>query len=316
MRPLPAALCALIFALPADAGGGQRRASVDSYPLTDCPGGSMIVGSFPLGGDSPYTVAVFHEGYKTLADAREALRRRGLDPAALVNGGYFDPERDEILSYYKSSFFATHAPHNSSQGPRACMAFDPKTKKLAVLQSSDDNYALWSRGVGEVYCAGPQLVENGADVSARQSCAEHFLPRCRSDHSDSGADLRVDAPRTGSCVTEDGTLKLFSANSRARRCGATARWMARTMVKHGCADGMNHDGGGSAKMFVSVGGESATAAGDRENRGRAVPVWLAVLRGSVQGASNGGEATGSFPSGLSSPNSSRATASSDESVIP
>ncbi len=92
--------------------------------------------------------------------------------------------------------------------------------------------------------------------------------------------------------------------------------MAKTMVKHGCADGMNHDGGGSAKLFLSAGGKSVAAVGERENRGRAIPVWLAVLRGSVQGASNGGEATGSFPSGLSSPNSSRATASSDESVIP
>jgi hypothetical protein len=159
------------------------------------------------------------------------------------------------------------------------MVLDPESKRLSVLQSDQANYDRWRAGGGEIYCAGPQLVEAGADVAARQSCAEHFLPECRADHSDPGADLKSSIPRTGSCATGDGTLKIFSANSDDERCGATAELMAKTMIAEGCAAGLNHDGGGSAKLFAAPEkGATVTAVGSGEDRGRPIPVWLAVLR--------------------------------------
>jgi hypothetical protein len=268
----------LSFSLPA-AASGERAVSVASSPLKACPGGLMIVASFPLGGDSPFSAAVFHDGSKTLTAALADLRGRGLDPVGLVNGGYFDPKGGGVVSYYKSTVFANQALHNSARGPRACMVFDPESKRLSVLQSDQANYDRWRSGGGEIYCSGPQLVEGGADVSARQSCAEHFLPECRADRSDPGVNLKVHYPRTGSCVTADGTLKLFSANSDEEKCGATAELMARSMIAEGCADGINHDGGGSAKLFVAPEqGAPVTAAGAGEDRGRAIPVWLVVLR--------------------------------------
>lgn len=279
MTPLLAAL--LLLGSPA-AASGERAASVRRFPLKGCPGGVMIVASFPLGGDSPYSVAVFHDGAKTLPAALADLRGRGLDPAALVNGGYFDPGGGGVVSYYKSTVFAGQAPHNSARGPRACMVLDPVSKKLSVQQSDQADYDRWRAGGGEVYCAGPQLIEGGADVAARQSCAEHFLPECRADRSDPGADLKSSIPRTGSCATADGTLKIFSANSGDARCGATAALMAETMVAEGCASGLNHDGGGSAKLFAAPEkGEPATAAGSGADRERPIPVWLAVLRRKV-----------------------------------
>lgn len=257
---------------------GFRPYSLKIRRLPGCPGGTLLVASFRLGEE--LGLVVLQDGSRTLPEAKAALAGLGLEPAAVVNGGYFDRATGEVLSYYKSSRLGTSAPSNSSQGPRACMVFDPATGAAGVYQSTEANYRLFRRSGAEVYCAGPQLLEDGADVAARQYCRERFSPACRPDRSDPGLQFFEPSPRTGSCAAPGRVFKLFSANSAAARCGLGVPDLARAMAAEGCRDGLNHDGGGSAKLYLSGGdGPAVVAAGAGTERSRRLPVWIAVVRG-------------------------------------
>ncbi len=297
MIPLLAlALLALPGRPAAPSGSGGRLPSGDGgpwpavpspftasiRPLPACRGGRLIVSSFRFNDAAyrrAYTFVVFHDGYKTVRGAAAALLRRGLIPVGLINGGFFLRDESAILSYYRSSALGGELPRNSPRSPRACMVFFPPAYWW-LLQSTPANYRLFgSLPEAEVYCAGPQVVEDGRDVSARQLCAESFDPRCRPDGSDPGIKFHSNTPRSASCMTLDGDLKFFSANSGSAKCGMTGPELARAMAAEGCHSGMNHDGGGSAKLYLwDMRVEPLVAAGYGEDRLRASPVWAAVVR--------------------------------------
>lgn len=250
--------------------------------LPACPGGVLTAAKFKFGDSAyreAYTLVVFNDGYKTVRAAAAALLRRGLIPVGILNGGFFARDESAILSYFRSGAMGNALPHNSRRSPRACMVFLPPAD-WSLRQSTPEDYAIFGTlPDAEIYCAGPQLLEEGRDVSARRLCEEGIIPSCRPDRSEPGINFAGDVPRSASCVTRAGDLMFFSANSAAAKCGMTGPALARAMAAEGCRFGMNHDGGGSAKLFLwDMRGHPVVLAGAGEDRLRASPVWVAVVR--------------------------------------
>jgi exopolysaccharide biosynthesis protein len=263
------------------AESGASDFSLKKHPLTACTGGYGIVAGFPFHAHEfreNYDLVVVGEGFRTLPSAVNYLKRHGFQVVAVINGGFFGGSR--IYSYFKSSALRSEHSSNSALSPRACMVFDRSKGALEVVQSTSSNYQEFrNRDQIEVFCAGPQLVENGANVAKRQACSEKFRASCRADGKDPGLNLFGNEPRSASCVTAMGDLKLFSFNSSVRRCGASAQTLAQVMIKEGCESGLNHDGGGSAKLYLDLGdGRRVTSLGRGGDKGRAVPVWIAVVK--------------------------------------
>lgn len=270
-----------VFSLNAFAAGGDFH--IRTEKLSKCAGGRAYIATFNFN-DPEFTrhhgLMVLAEGFMTFSDALRSLWAKGLVPVALINGGFFETGGTKIYSYYKSSVNGYESPSNSVWSPRACTMFDRQNAAFNLLQSTDENYALFQQGAGlEVFCAGPQLVENGVNVAQRQYCNEHFDPACRPDHDDPGIGINVNTARSASCITADGQFKLFSFTSSISGCGATLPILAEWMIAEGCVNGMNHDGGGSSKIYLdNSANEPVYAAGYGSNQKRRIPVWLAIVK--------------------------------------
>ncbi|MFP4015642.1 MAG: phosphodiester glycosidase family protein [Halanaerobiales bacterium] len=100
--------------------------------------------------------------------------------------------------------------------------------------------------------AGPHLVKGGEEYITSEE--EEFL-----------SDIAYGrAPRSSVGITEDNRLVFFTADGRqpVHSVGITLRQLARFMIDYGIIDGMNLDGGSSARMVVR-GFTMNTPSGDR-----------------------------------------------------
>lgn len=253
---------------------------VKGWSIPGCTGGRAVVTTFPFASEKfrrKYEISVFSEGRKTTHELVQHLEKKGVRLIALINGGYFNTTTpSSIYSYYRSSFTNKAWPRNSTLSPRACMVWNRKTNAFTLLQSSENNFKLFSLLEDvEIWCAGPQVVNEGKDVSETQFCAEKFSPKCRADRQDPGIGFYTEWPRTGSCYTIHGELKLFSFNSSVERCGASIKQLAQIMIQEECFSGMNHDGGGSSALYTHFPNSGEGFWPDRLNR--RVPVWIGVF---------------------------------------
>lgn len=268
----------LAFAQSARAGDF----SVTQSSIPGCRNGQAIVATFD------FNQAEFREKFqlqvitgksRTRSAVQKDLERSGRPVAALINAGFFFGTAP--VSFYKSSINGRQHSSNSAMSPRACLVHESKTAQTQLLQSTEAHFRMFIEAKDiEVYCAGPQLVSFWTDVSSTQFCRERFHPDCRSDHQDPGVGYWTNVPRTGSCVTSKGELKWFSLNSSTHRCGGTLPDLTGLMMKEDCVDGMNHDGGGSSKLYLDPAQGSTVVADGIENR--AVPVWVAIVRRSAK----------------------------------
>lgn len=259
----------------------QREATFEirkySLSASGCKDGVASVATFDFSKSEiqkKYQVTVFAEGIKTLDEVRKIVEARGQKLVAIVNAGFFTGGNS--VSYFKSALNQVEHPRNSARSPRACGVIS-ESGNLKIYQSTVSQYEWFKTTTDkEIYCAGPQLIENGKNVWERQECAEQFRAtvECRGDTTDPGVHLQSDIPRTASCMTSKGEYKLFAFISDSVRCGATAQNMTKFMLSQGCIEAMNHDGGGSAKVYLNNGKRTVHMLGI-ENR--AVASWVGIL---------------------------------------
>lgn len=177
----------------------------------------------------------------TGGSSAETVKSHGQKTAnaiAAINGGYFAFGAGPV-SYAKGRS-GYESPSVNVKGPRACLAFDAKSRKAHV--------ALSKGGAGsfpnddEVVCAGPQLLENGTNVTATHLVTESF--------ETSGLNEAAPYPRTAACILDDGALMLVVAQSdKEKACGLSLADLADVLKAKGCVDAINLDGGGSSAMW-------------------------------------------------------------------
>lgn len=247
--------------------------------LKNCQGGLELVASFPFQDGAfsdSHDFVVFSEGFRTLDAIVAKIKAKGFEPVAVWNGGFFGP--NNAVSYYKSSLTGVEHYENSQRGPRACTLFDHGTNSFNLLQSTTTNYQNFLKlNKTEVFCAGPQLLQNGLNVAKQQYCDEQFNPSCRPDRTDPGIGYNSNYPRTASCFTAAGEFKVFAYLSTFKKCGSTVEHIADRMLDEGCVEGMNHDGGGSSKIYLNNGTENFYR-GFKGDANRTIPVWVAVVK--------------------------------------
>lgn len=269
-------LLLLMVALPS---GYSFAWDFNATSLKNCQSGMELVASFPFQDKAfsdQHDFAVFSEGFLTLDEVVAKIKAKGFDPVAVWNGGFFGGGM--AVSYYKSTVNGTEHFQNSQRGPRACTLFDHTKNTFEMKQSTTPNYKDFVKTTDtEIFCAGPQLLEGGTNVAKRQYCDEQFSPLCRSDGSDPGIAYSANYPRTASCFTANGDFKVFAYLSTFKKCGATLDYVATRMEQEGCIDGMNHDGGGSSKLYVNNGKEQFFR-GYKADAKRDVPVWIAIIK--------------------------------------
>lgn len=249
--------------------------------LPGCPGGKLHVATFDFKADfeNKYGLMVISDRSRSLADAESFIRKKGLEPLAILNAGYFDnahfPEKP--LSYFKSSLNSAEAIGPSIRGPRSCMISQAKTHHFEMKLDTDENFKVFHQAPDvEIFCAGPALVEQKKDVTSLRLCSEHFEPRCRPDHSDPGLNFDFSYPRAGTCFTSTGEFKIFAALSAEKKCGISGKEMTAFMLQAGCEFGMNHDGGSSVKFYYGNQNGLVVRETGTDPR-RTVPVWIAVF---------------------------------------
>lgn len=157
---------------------------------------------------------------------------------AAINGGYFAFGSGPV-SYAKgrSGYESSSA---NVKGPRACLAFDAKSRKARVTISKGGPGSFPTDD--EVVCAGPQLLENGANVTAAHLVSESF--------ETSGLNESAPYPRSAACILDDGALMLVVAQSdKEKACGLSLSDLADVLKAKGCVDAVNLDGGGSSAMW-------------------------------------------------------------------
>lgn len=157
---------------------------------------------------------------------------------AAINGGYFAFGSGPV-SYAKGRT-GYESPSGNVKGPRACLAFDAQSRKAHV--------ALSKGGPGsfpndeEVVCAGPQLLDKGANVTAAHLVSENF--------ETSGLNEAAPYPRSAACVLDDGSVMLAVAQSKdVKACGLSLSDLADVLKAKGCVDAINLDGGGSSALW-------------------------------------------------------------------
>jgi exopolysaccharide biosynthesis protein len=160
------------------------------------------------------------------------------DAIAAVNGGFFAFGSGPV-SYAKGRS-GYESPSANVKGPRACLAFDAKARKAHVALSKGGQGSFPNDD--EVVCAGPQLLENGANVTAAHLVSENF--------ETSGLNESSPYPRTAACVRDDGAVMLAVAQSSTEKaCGVSLSDLAGVLKTKGCVDAINLDGGGSSAMW-------------------------------------------------------------------
>jgi hypothetical protein len=219
-----------------------------------CEGGTESITSVPLNDlktAGHLGFMVFADGFMDFASVITSVKAKGFRPRLIFNGGYFQTGGSKIYSYYKTAVGGKEFEQSSLAGPRSCMVFQPDSpEKMSVFLDHDENYN-WFKNIknGEIYCVGPGVVSGGGDVSMKQFCDEHFDPKCRPKGDDPGINFMGNYPRIGSCVTRDGQFKVFSYSSEVKKCGISGPNMAKRMIEENCLEGVNHDGGGSVKLY-------------------------------------------------------------------
>lgn len=202
---------------------------------------------------------------------KDALKEYNKDKKmiALVNAGFFSD--DGPVSFFKAVFPVSkiHG-SNSAMGPRGCYLLQGTT--FSVAQSTDENYKKFQSFPGNIFCGGPQLVEASKNVVEDQLCKEKFDPKCREDK---GGPLAIGSrvPRAASCHTSAGDFIVLVSQPDNHRCGLTMGDLASKMKSLGCLQALNHDGGGSVKLWAKNKEGEVLSVG-KENR--PVPVWLAL----------------------------------------
>lgn len=160
------------------------------------------------------------------------------DAIAAVNGGYFAFGSGPV-SYAKGRT-GYESPSGNVKGPRACLAFDAQSRKAHVAVSKGGPGSFPNDE--EVVCAGPQLLDKGANVTAAHLVSENFQT--------SGLNESAPYPRSAVCVLDDGAVMLAVAqSSKEKACGLSLADLADVLKTKGCVDAVNLDGGGSSALW-------------------------------------------------------------------
>lgn len=174
------------------------------------------------------------------ADAKTVKDHGQAVPSAIaaINGGYFAFGSGPV-SYAKGRT-GYESPSGNVKGPRACLAFDAQSRKARVELSKGGSGSFPNDE--EVVCAGPRLLEGGANVAAAHLVSENFEA--------SGLNESAPYPRSAACVLDDGAVLLAVAqSSKAKSCGMSLSDLAGVLKAKGCVDAINLDGGGSSALW-------------------------------------------------------------------
>jgi exopolysaccharide biosynthesis protein len=156
---------------------------------------------------------------------------------AAINGGYFAFGSGPV-SYAKgrSGYESTSG---NVKGPRACLALDTQRKaRVVVSKGGPGSFPMDD----EVMCAGPQLLDKGANVTGAHLVSENF--------ETAGLNESAPYPRSAACVLDDGAVMFAVAQSdEEKACGLSLFDLADVLKAKGCVDAINLDGGGSSALW-------------------------------------------------------------------
>jgi exopolysaccharide biosynthesis protein len=174
------------------------------------------------------------------ADAETVQSHGQATPNAIaaINGGYFAFGSGPV-SYAKGRT-GYESPSGNVKGPRACLAFDAqsRTAHVAISKGGPGSFP----NDEEVVCAGPQLLEKAANVTAAHLVSENF--------ETSGLNESAPYPRSAVCVLDDGAIMLAVAQAeKEKACGLSLSDLADVLKAKGCVDAINLDGGGSSALW-------------------------------------------------------------------
>eukprot|EP00004_Rigifila_ramosa_P021183 TRINITY_DN5590_c0_g1_i1.p1 TRINITY_DN5590_c0_g1~~TRINITY_DN5590_c0_g1_i1.p1 ORF type:complete len:286 (+),score=56.70 TRINITY_DN5590_c0_g1_i1:25-858(+) len=172
---------------------------------------------------------------------RTSVMAQEVDAIAAINGGFFGANADAGLSCAsialvkrENEILATTAVR---YGARSTIGWNNPLREPPKIRLTDnqDTFPEVANAMG----GGPNLVTNG--VVNVTTADENF-----DDGYGEGP-----KPCTGSCVTADNRLLLFTIDGRTEAGrGVSLPEFAEYMISLGCVNGMNSDGGGSTTMYV------------------------------------------------------------------
>lgn len=165
---------------------------------------------------------------------------------AVINAGYFDSVIGPLS--YARGHLGYESPVGNAKGPRSCLVIDSTTREARIELSMGRQPAGTTWGASlypvttDVVCAGPRLLESGANVAAAHVISEDF--------TSSGIKPTAAQPRTAACIRDDGALTLFVAQSpTVKDCGPDLVSLAGLLRGRGCVDALALDGGGSSALW-------------------------------------------------------------------
>jgi exopolysaccharide biosynthesis protein len=181
------------------------------------------------------------------SSATVATHGSDIGAVAVINAGYFSVGSGP-LSYAKGKL-GYESPSGNVKGPRGCLAIaaDTKLPRIALSMGREFSNGRFGRSLfpaeSDVACAGPILVEASRNVATAHVELENFQT--------SGIGPTVRLPRSAVCIRADSSLLLVVAQSRSvRSCGFSLPQLADYLVRLGCVDALNLDGGGSTAVWV------------------------------------------------------------------
>ena len=161
-----------------------------------------------------------------------------LEQAAIsVNGSFFDTKTFEMVTYYEENNIAVS--NNTEPDPGVTLfngiLIIDQEDKLRIMPLLNQEYYRTSKAEKEALAAGPLLLLNGkaADLPARPGFTQKRHPR------------------SCLCITDTSTRVIVVDGRREQASGMTLPELQEFLIKLGCTDALNLDGGGSSSLWVN-----------------------------------------------------------------